>query len=223
MNCQLRTKTLASHRPVLGTTGSVYWMDLTIPGMRSGGDHTCVAVSDPSYTKEHGLVVLAPMRRVPPCLGRMAIHDSDFIHFDRWVLKDRRIIDLTQLWSVSVSDLGHLVACLRPGRRTLLRHAASEVLQLGGPWQQPGRIVEVPDGRGRRSVVLLRRDDLREIAPDYAVCIEYRCGNPGWYFETVNTSLTNPTTRFLGRTQKQDLRRRIERMLGILTPDALTA
>ena len=128
----------------------VYLHELVLPGERSGGKHLCVCLSRAEYASEHGLAVLASLRRVRASWWRPLVDRVDFAPsagFD--ALDQARAVDVSHLMSVPVSALTTLAGRVSARVINDAMQVIPALFQFRGPWEVRGavhRIVGWPDG-----------------------------------------------------------------------------
>lgn len=169
-----------------GTTGLLYVLECTIPGMKSGGAHWCAVVSSDAYAQQTGHAVVAPLRRWAPadCAVRTSLHDVEALSLDR--LDQTRYLDLGQLHSVSISALTSPRGIVRDAVLARIEERVPSLFQFLGPWHRRGQVISVSDAHGIRQIALIQQDAILSQGRQYFVGLNYRTGNAGWMVETVN-------------------------------------
>lgn len=135
---------------MIPTAGMVYLHAMVLPGEPSGGKHLCVCLSRAEYAREHGLAVLASLRRVRSSWWRPLVDRDDFtpsVGFD--ALDQARAVDVSNLMSVPIAALTTVAG--RVSARVIAdsMQVIPALFQFRGPWEVRGavhRIVGWPDG-----------------------------------------------------------------------------
>lgn len=128
----------------------VYLHEMVLPGEASGGKHLCVCLSRAEYASEHGLAVLASLRRVRSSWWRPLVDRDDFtpsVGFD--ALDQARAVDVSNLMSIPVAAL--TIVAGRVSARVIAdaMQVIPALFQLRGPWEVRGavhRIAGWPEG-----------------------------------------------------------------------------
>jgi hypothetical protein len=132
------------------TAGMVFLHEMALPGEVSGGKHLCVCLSRAEYASEHGLAVLASLRRVRSSWWRPLVDRNDFTPsagFDP--LDQARAVDVSHLRSVPIATLGTVAGRVSGRVITDAMQVIPALFQLRGPWEVRGavhRIIGWPEG-----------------------------------------------------------------------------
>ena len=122
--------------------GDCAWTVTTIAGKESGGAHTSVVLSRSKYAYETGQVIVAPLRRPKSSITGVLLQPSDLRRFTQAGLDQDRILDLSQLYTVPLSQIGEPIGRVYEGKlRMILRELSSMAAATAGPLQ--GRLARV--------------------------------------------------------------------------------
>jgi hypothetical protein len=163
----------------------VYLHEIVLPGESSGGRHLCVCLSRTEYAQEHGLAVLASLRKVQASWWRPLVDRDDFIPNPGYEALDHaRAVDTSQMVSVPLIELTSVAGRVsaRVVEDTLQMLPA--LFQLRGPWEVRGAVHEVrgwPEGVS--AVLVLNDDALDNPMVRYFLALPYEEGD--WRNELV--------------------------------------
>jgi hypothetical protein len=135
---------------IIPTAGMVFLHEMVLPGEVSGGKHLCVCLSRAEYATEHGLAVLASLRRVRSSWWRPLVDRDDFtpsVGFD--ALDQARAVDVSHLRSVPNATLGTVAGRVSGRVIADAMQVIPALFQLRGPWEVRGavhRIIGWPEG-----------------------------------------------------------------------------
>lgn len=163
----------------------VFLHEMVLPGEASGGKHLCVCLSRAEYASEHGLAVLASLRRVKSSWWRPLVDRDDFtpsVGFD--ALDQARAVDVSHMKSVPIAALtsvaGHVSARVIADTMQVI----PALFQLRGPWEVRGavhRIAGWPDGT--EAVLVLNDAALDNPSVRHFLAVPYEEGE--WRTELV--------------------------------------
>ncbi|MCC7052551.1 MAG: type II toxin-antitoxin system PemK/MazF family toxin [Gemmatimonadaceae bacterium] len=194
--------------------GDCAWIDTTILGKLSGGAHTCVVLSTAAYAHSTGLAIAAPLRRPNGFTTGVLLQPNDLRRYTPAGLDQARILDLSQLYTVPLSEISAPIGRLHEGKlRTLLRELATMSRADAGPLQ--GRLARVDGVFADGSCVVF--DVIGRDGGDagWHVVAEYAHGNPQLRFTTVARDRIVFDERRISATLTMDFLRRVRRALGI--------
>lgn len=163
----------------------VYLHEIVLPGEPSDGRHLCVCLSRTEYAQQHGLAVLASLRKVRSSWWRPLVDREDFTPNASWEPLDQpRAVDTSQMVSVPVTELTTIAGRVsaRVVEDTLSMLPA--LFQLQGPWEVRGAVHEVrgwPEGTA--AVLVLNDDALDNPKVRYFLALPYEEGD--WRLELV--------------------------------------
>lgn len=167
------------------TAGMVYLYELVLPGEASGGKHLCVCLSRAEYASEHGLAVLASVRRVKSSWWRPLVDRDDFapsVWFD--ALDQARAVDISHMMSVPIDTLGPVAGRVSARVIADAMQVIPALFQFRGPWEVRGavhRIAGWPDGM--EAVLVLNDAALDNPSVRHFLAVPYEEGE--WRTEIV--------------------------------------
>lgn len=132
------------------TAGMVFLHELVLPGEASGGKHLCVCLSRAEYAREHGLAVLASLRKVRSSWWRPLVDRDDFtpsVGFD--ALDQARAVDVSNMMSVPIAALTTVAGRVSARVVTDSMQVIPALFQFRGPWEVRGAVHRIdgwPDG-----------------------------------------------------------------------------
>ena len=138
----------------------VYLHEIVLPGESSGGRHLCVCLSRTEYAQEHGLAVLASVRKMQASWWRPLVDRDDFMPNPGYETLDHaRAVDTSQMVSVPLTALTSVAGRVsaRVVEDTLQMLPA--LFQFRGPWEVRGAVHEVRGWPEGTSAVLVLNDD----------------------------------------------------------------
>ncbi len=134
---------------MIPTPGMVYLHEMALPGEPSGGKHLCVCLSRAEYASEHGLAVLASLRKVRSSWWRPLVDVDDFTPSAGVGRLDQpRAVDVSHLKSVPVAALTTVAGRVSARVMADAMQVIPALFQFRGPWEVRGavhRIVGWPD------------------------------------------------------------------------------
>jgi hypothetical protein len=163
----------------------VFLHEIVLPGEPSGGKHLCVCLSRAEYATEHGLAVLASLRRVRSSWWRPLVDRDDFtpsIAFE--ALDQARAVDTSQMISVPTTALTMFAGRVSARVVADTMQVIPALFQLRGPWEVRGavhRIAGWPDGTD--AVLVLNDAALDNPAVRHFLAVPYEQGE--WRNELV--------------------------------------
>jgi hypothetical protein len=138
----------------------VYLYEIVLPAETSGGKHLCVCLSRAEYAQEHGLAVLASLRKVQSSWWRPLVDRRDFTPYAASEALDQaRAVDTSQMVSVPTTALsgvaGHVSARVVADTMKVL----PALFQFRGPWEVRGAVHQIRGWPDSTAAVLVLNDD----------------------------------------------------------------
>ena len=159
--------------------------EIVLPGEASGGEHLCVCLSHAEYAKEHGLAVLASLRRVRSSWWRPLVDRDDFTPNAPFEALDQaRAVDTSQMVSVPTTALATVAGSVSERVVTDTMKVVPALFQFRGPWEVRGAVHQIrgwPDGT--EAVLVLNDAALDNPAVRYFLAVPYEQGD--WRKELV--------------------------------------
>jgi hypothetical protein len=138
----------------------VYLHEIVLPGETSGGKHLCVCLSSAEYAKEHGLAVLASLRKVQASWWRPLVDRYDFTPNPGCEPLDQaRAVDTSQMVSVPVTALTSAAGWVSPRVVADTMQMLPALFQFRGPWEVRGAVHQVRGWPADTAAVLVLNDD----------------------------------------------------------------
>lgn len=167
------------------TAGLVYLHEIVLPGESSGGKHLCVCLSRADYAREHGLAVLASLRKVRSSWWRPLVDRHDFTPSASFEALDQaRAVDTSQMISVPTNALATVAGRVSARVIADTMQVIPALFQLRGPWEVRGavhRIAGWPDGT--EAVLVLNDAALDNPSVRHFLAVPYEQGD--WRTELV--------------------------------------
>lgn len=170
---------------IIPTAGMVYLHEIVLPGETSGGKHLCVCLSHAEYAREHGLAVLASLRKVRSSWWRPMVERNDFTPSAAFEgLDQARAVDTSQMVSVPITALTTVAGRVSDRVVAATMQVIPALFQLRGPWEVRGAVHEIsgwPDGT--QAVLVLNDAALDNPAARHFLAVPYEQGD--WRNELV--------------------------------------
>lgn len=167
------------------TAGMVYLHEIVLPGESSGGRHLCVCLSRTEYAQQHGLAVLASLRKVRSSWWRPLVDREDFTpNASCEPLDQARAVDTSQMVSVPVTELTSIAGRVSARVVEDTMSVLPALFQFRGPWEVRGAVHEVrgwPEGTA--AVLVLNDDALDNPMVRHFLAMPYEEGD--WRMELV--------------------------------------
>lgn len=137
----------------------VFLHEMVLPGEASGGKHLCVCLSRAEYATEHGLAVLASLRKVKSSWWRPLVDRDDFTPshgFD--ALDQARAVDISHMMSVPTDTIGGVAG--RVSERVIAdaMKVIPALFQFRGPWEVRGAVHNIAGWQPGTDAVLVLND-----------------------------------------------------------------
>ena len=137
----------------------VFLHEMVLPGEASGGKHLCVCLSRAEYATEHGLAVLASLRKVKSSWWRPPVDRDDFTPshgFD--ALDQARAVDISHMMSVPTDTIGGVAG--RVSERVIAdaMKVIPALFQFRGPWEVRGAVHNIAGWQPGTDAVLVLND-----------------------------------------------------------------
>jgi hypothetical protein len=137
----------------------VYLYEIVLPGEASGGRHLCVCLSRAEYARDHGLAVLASLRKVRSSWWRPLVDRDDFTPSGAFDALDQpRAVDTSQMMSVPIAEL--TVVAGRVSARVVAdtMQVIPALFQFRGPWEVRGAVHRITGWPDETEAVLVLND-----------------------------------------------------------------
>lgn len=137
----------------------VYLHEIVLPGEASGGKHLCVCLSRAEYAREHGLAVLASLRKVKSSWWRPVVDRGDFTPSPGFEALDQaRAVDTSQMVSVPTSALTTFAGRVSERVVADTMQVIPALFQLRGPWEVRGAVHRIHGWPDDTQAVLVLND-----------------------------------------------------------------
>ncbi|MBK8058830.1 MAG: hypothetical protein IPK33_13585 [Gemmatimonadetes bacterium] len=141
------------------SAGMIFLHEMVLPGEASGGKHLCVCLSRAEYATEHGLAVLASLRKVKSSWWRPLVDRDVFTPshgFD--ALDQARAVDISHMMSVPTDTIGGVAG--RVSERVIAdaMKVIPALFQFRGPWEVRGAVHNIAGWQPGTDAVLVLND-----------------------------------------------------------------
>lgn len=137
----------------------VYLHEMVLPGETSGGKHLCVCLSHAEYAKEHGLAVLASLRKVRSSWWRPMVDRDDFTPSAAFEALDQaRAVDTSHMVSVPAAALTTVAGRVSDRVVADTMQVIPALFQFRGPWEVRGAVHRICGWPAGTEAVLVLND-----------------------------------------------------------------